>query len=82
MTTLTLKDLSHFDDLDRAASQSVHGGNACLRREPSDGCHGGYAPPVVVRPIWGGCPPIHIGGGPVIMPYWNMPQPERVVTPV
>jgi hypothetical protein len=91
MTTLTLNDLSRIDELDQAASQSLHGGNACLRREPPGchggyeppvGCHGGYKPPIVVRPGWGGGAPIHLGCEPTVMPYWNMPQPERVVTPL
>jgi hypothetical protein len=82
MTTLILKDLSRADELDHAASRSVRGGNACLRREPFPGYNGGIVPPILVRRGWSEFPPIHLGCGPTMMPYGNMPQPERVVTPL
>lgn len=88
MTSLTLNDLSRTDELDRAASQSVYGGNSCLRREPV-GCHGGYEPPVgwqggykppiVVRPGWGGCPPIRLGCEPTPTHCDPHPYPGHVV---
>ncbi|HEY4350847.1 MAG TPA: hypothetical protein VGN31_06445 [Paraburkholderia sp.] len=80
MTTLILKDLPRFDELDRAASQSVRGGVACLKREPPMACHGGFEPPALIRRGWGECGPVQFGCGPTMMPYKNMPlQPEHVV---
>jgi hypothetical protein len=82
MTTLILKDLSHFDELDHAASQSVRGGIAYITRDPG-GSNGGVVPPVFVHPGWGGYPPVHIGDGPVKMPYGHLPlHPIGVVTPL
>jgi hypothetical protein len=84
MTTLVLKDLPLFDQLDRAAALSVRGGIACLTREAPVSCHGSFIPPVPVERGWGGCPsPVHIGCGAKIVPYGNlMCQPERVAVPL
>lgn len=85
MTTLILKDLSRLDHLDRATSQSVRGGIAYLTRGLPGGCNGngGVVPPVLVRRGWGECPPVHVGCGPVIMPYGPIPlHPVGVITPL
>jgi hypothetical protein len=83
MTLLALKDLPHFDELDRVAALSVRGGNACWTREPPVSCHGGFIPQAPVHRGWGGCPPVHVGCAPKVEPYGNWGcQPERVVTPL
>jgi hypothetical protein len=83
MSTLTLKDLPHFDRLDAAASQAVRGGHSCVKHEPPGGCNGGIVPPIIVRRGWNECPPVHIGCGPVYMPYGHLPvHPIGVVTPL
>jgi hypothetical protein len=83
MTTLVLKDLPHFDELDRAAALSVRGGTACFTPEPPVSCHGGFIPDAPVYRGWGGCPPVHYGCAPKVEPYgsWGC-QPARVVTPL
>ncbi|CAB3789315.1 hypothetical protein LMG28614_02853 [Paraburkholderia ultramafica] len=79
MTTLILNDLSRSDALDRAASQSVRGGIAKVTPEiPVE--NPGTTMPALIRRGWGDLPPIHIGCGPTIMPYRNLPlQPGHVV---
>ncbi|SIT46269.1 conserved hypothetical protein [Paraburkholderia ribeironis] len=80
MTTLILKDLSRFDELDHAASQSVRGGIAWLTRESPVACPGGMMPPVYIRRGWSEYPPVHAGCGPTIVPLGNSPsQPLHVV---
>jgi hypothetical protein len=79
MTSLTFTDLSRCDKLDPVASQSVRGGNACFTRENPSSCHGGK-PPVFIPHRWNGCPPAHIGCGPVLVPLGCAhPEPLRVV---
>ena len=80
MTTLVLNDLSRSDALDRAASQSVRGGSAPPTLDMRMTHPGGIVPPIVVRRGWGELPPIHIGCGPTIPPYGNLPsQPGHIV---
>lgn len=82
MKTLVLKDLSRVDELDRTASQAVHGGVACITREAPSVCPGGMMPPVVIRRGWE-YPPIHWGYGPVLLPYGKPPShSEPVVVPL
>jgi hypothetical protein len=82
MKALVLKDLPRVDELDRAASQSVRGGIACLTREAPPACPGGMMPPVVISRGWE-CPPIHWGCGPVYSPYGKPPShSEPVVVPL
>lgn len=85
MSTLILKDLPRFDELDRAAALAVRGGNACYTHEPPVSCHGGFVPQAPVYRGWGGwggCPPVHYGCGPKVEPYGSLCAPERVVTPL
>jgi hypothetical protein len=86
MTTLVLKDLPHFDQLERAAVRSVRGGVACLSREAPPSCHGGFIPQAPVQPVhvvWGGCPPVHSGCEPKRVPYGNlMCHPVGVAVPL
>ncbi|MFL9961770.1 hypothetical protein PQR02_11825 [Paraburkholderia sediminicola] len=83
MTTLILKDLSRFDELDHAASQSVRGGIAYITRGDPGGYNGGIVPPVFGHPGWGGYPPVHVGCGPVLKPYGHPPvYPVGVITPL
>lgn len=82
MKALVLKDLPRVDELDRAASQAVHGGTACLIREAPPACPGELMPPIVIRRGWE-CPPIHWGCEPVHFPYGKSPShPEPVVVPL
>jgi hypothetical protein len=77
MTTLTLIDLSHCDDLDHADAQSVRGGSACLKREYLPSCHDGKPSgcgPSHYTP-W---PPLHFGCAPVYTPVCH-PQPGHIV---
>jgi hypothetical protein len=83
MKALVLKDLPRVDELDRAASQSVRGGIACLTREAPPACPGGMMPPVVIRGGGDQFPPIHWGCGPVFTPYGKPPShTEPVVVPL
>lgn len=80
MTTLVLNDLSRSDVLDRAASQSVRGGIAPAPLDMPMTYPGATTQPLVVRRGWGELPPIHIGCGPTLPRYGNLPyQPGHIV---
>ncbi|MFM0397402.1 hypothetical protein [Paraburkholderia phytofirmans] len=73
MKTLVLKDLPRIDVLDSAASLSIRGGIAYLKREAPSGC-GGLEQPALIRRGWDAFPPVHLGCGPVYFPFGNLPS--------
>ncbi|WP_144138680.1 hypothetical protein [Paraburkholderia sp. BCC1884] len=86
MSTIALKDLPRFDELDHAAALSIRGGSGCYSREtPScypqtPSCY----PGVLQQPVYGrqgwGCEPVRSGCGPVLSPYGNMhAQPQQIM---
>ncbi|SDR28679.1 hypothetical protein SAMN05443245_4274 [Paraburkholderia fungorum] len=82
MTMLAIKDLPHFDELDRAAALSVRGGTASLPLDQPMSCHGGFVPQLPVYRGWGGCPPVHYGCAPKVEPYGNWGCQPGHVTPL
>jgi hypothetical protein len=77
MTTLTLTDLSHCDELDHADAQSVRGGSSCFTREYPPSCHDSK-PSGCKPPRYNPWPPLHFGCGPVYTPVCHS-EPGRIV---
>jgi hypothetical protein len=67
MSILSLADLSHCDDLDHAAAQSVRGGHSCHSHDYPPSCYG-EKPPVCGPSYYNPCQPVHYGCGPVYTP--------------
>ncbi|EDZ99489.1 conserved hypothetical protein [Burkholderia sp. H160] len=82
MTTLSLADLSHCDDLDHVDAQSVRGGYSCYPREYPPSCYG-ERPPVCGPsyynpPHYDPCRPVYYGCGPVDTPVCH-PEPVKII---